>query len=254
MNQLRETRLDDAVEKRPPDRLFAVPHPQVADFDFGPRTAAVFEDMLERSVPFYREIQRMILDLASDFAVDGTRIYDLGCSTGTTLVGLGEVPREITLIGIDNSQAMLDRAAAELSHCPRPFELLQRDLQADLGLENASVVVLSLTLQFVRPPDRQRLLAQVYEGLNRGGCAILIEKVLSPDSCLNRLLIKYYYDFKRRNGYSDMEISQKREALENVLIPYYLDENLELLRAVGFRATEVFFKWNNFTGVVAVKR
>ena len=238
---------------RPADRIFAAPMAQVSDFDFGPQTAAVFDDMLERSVPFYAEMQRMMFELVSEFAVDGTRVYDLGCSTGQTLLRMADVPREVTLVGIDNSQAMLDRAEAELSRRNRPFQLQQRDLQDDLGIENASVVILSLTLEFVRPPDRPRLIEQVYNGLNRGGCLLLIEKVLSADPRLNRLFIKLYYDFKRRNGYSDMEIAQKREALENVLIPYRLEENKRLLRHAGFHTPEIFFKWNNFSGLVAVK-
>ena len=97
------------------------------------------------------------------------------------------------------------------------------------------------------------MIEQAYRGLNPGGCLILIEKVLSPDSRMNRLFIKHYCDFKRRNGYSEMEIAQKREALENVLIPYFLDENIHLLKSAGFQTPEVFFKWNNFSGLVAVK-
>lgn len=244
---------ESTESERPADQLFAVPREQPADFDFGPQTAAVFEDMLERSVPFYNEIQRMIVELASEFAVDGTRIYDLGCSTGRTLLDLTKVPQDVTLVGIDNSPAMLERAAAELQGCRRPFELYRRDLQANLPIENASVVVLSLTLQFVRPLDRPQLIEQIHRGLNRDGCLLLIEKVLSPDSRMNRLFIKHYYDLKRRNGYSDMEIAQKREALENVLIPYFLDENMHLLKSAGFQTPEVFFKWNNFCGFVAVK-
>jgi len=110
-----------------------------------------------------------------------------------------------------------------------------------------------LTLQFVRPLYRDALLASIYQGMNENGCLILVEKVLGESSTLNRLYIKYYYDFKRQNGYSDLEISQKREALENVLIPYKLLENRELLLRTGFRSVDVFFKWYNFCGIIAVK-
>jgi len=115
------------------------------------------------------------------------------------------------------------------------------------------VVILTLTLQFVRPLYRERLMQAVYDGLNHQGCLILVEKVLAPETLINRLFIKYYYDFKRRNGYSEMEIAQKREALENVLVPYRVGENEALLRHAGFQSVELFFKWYNFCGIIAVK-
>lgn len=110
-----------------------------------------------------------------------------------------------------------------------------------------------LTLQFIRPLYREKLSADVFRGLNANGCLIIVEKVLAEDSLFNRLFIKYYYDMKRRNGYTELEITQKREALENVLIPYKLLENRELLLRTGFRYVDVFFKWYNFCGIVAVK-
>jgi tRNA (cmo5U34)-methyltransferase len=237
------------------DRLFAVPKPLVSDFDFGTGTAAVFDDMLGRSVPFYGEIQRMITELVSDFAVDGTNVYDLGCSTCATFRSLRDLDKNVTFIGIDDSGAMLARAERELAEVGfnRPYVLREQDLHSGLDIENASVVIMSLTLQFVRPLHRERLMRTIYNGMNHQGCLILVEKVLAQDSLMNRLFIKYYYDLKRRNGYSDIEIAQKREALENVLIPYRLEENEELLKQVGFRSTEVFFRWYNFCGILSLK-
>jgi tRNA (cmo5U34)-methyltransferase len=110
-----------------------------------------------------------------------------------------------------------------------------------------------LTLQFVRPLYRDTLIKTILEGLNENGCVILVEKVLGEDSVFNRLFIKYYYDLKKQHGYSEMEIAQKREALENVLIPYKLLENREMLLRAGFRYCDVFFKWYNFCGIIAVK-
>ena len=135
----------------------------------------------------------------------------------------------------------------------RPYELLVADLNKEVPVENASVVILCLTLQFVRPMNRERLMKQVFEGLQPGGALILVEKILAEDSLFNRDFIKYYYDMKRRHQYSELEISQKREALENVLIPYKLSENITLLRDSGFQHCEVFFKWYNFTGIIAKK-
>jgi len=119
--------------------------------------------------------------------------------------------------------------------------------------QNASVVILTLTLQFVRPLHRERILRTIADGLNPQGCLILVEKLTENDTTFNRLFIKYYYDYKRRKGYSELEITQKREALENVLVPYKLLENRELLLRTGFRYVDTFFKWYNFCGMVAVK-
>jgi tRNA (cmo5U34)-methyltransferase len=237
------------------DRLYAVPKPQVSDFTFGNETAAVFDDMLHRSVPFYDEIQRMIGELVADFAVDGTNVYDLGCSTCATFRDLKDLDRDVTFVGVDASAAMLARAEAELqrAHFAHRYVLRQQDLHHGLEVENASVVIMSLTLQFVRPLHRERVMRTIFNGMNHQACLILIEKVLAEETLMNRLFIKYYYDLKRRNGYSDIEIAQKREALENVLIPYRLEENRELLLSAGFRCVEVFFKWYNFCGVLALK-
>jgi len=242
-------------QPKPKDQLFVVPKRMVGDFNFGTETATVFDDMLHRSVPLYAEIQRMIGEIVADFAVDGTNVYDLGCSTCATFRQLKDLDKDVTFIGVDDSAAMLARAGEELRQAgfSRRHELRRQDLHAGMEIENASVVIMSLTLQFVRPLHRDRVMRTVYEGMNPQGCLILVEKVLAEETLINRLFIKYYYDLKRRNGYSDIEISQKREALENVLIPYKLEENKELLRSVGFHSLDVFFKWYNFCGVLALK-
>jgi tRNA (cmo5U34)-methyltransferase len=239
----------------PKDHLFAVPKPLIPDFTFGAETAAVFDDMLERSVPFYPEIQRMIAEIATDFAMSSSNVYDLGCSTGATLRGLGDLDKEVTLVGIDSSAEMLARAEQELqaANLGRGYVLRCQDMNQALEIANASVVIMCLTLQFVRPLHRERVMQTIYRGLNHQGCLILVEKVLADETLMNRLFIKYYYDMKRRNGYSDIEIAQKREALENVLIPYRLEENVALLESAGFRKPEIFFKWYNFCGLLAVK-
>ncbi len=228
----------------------------VVDFDFGEKTAEVFEDMLDRSVPLYRELQRMTGELANEFAVDGTQVYDLGCSTGTTLHTLCEsIEKSVTFIGIDNSEAMLEKAADHFrcKSVSKEYQFILDDLNEKLDIQNASVVVLNLTLQFVRPLYRELVVRNIYSGLNENGCLILVEKVLGNDSLFNRQFIRFYYDMKKRNGYSDMEIAQKREALENVLVPYRVDENIELLNKQGFSHVDIFFKWYNFCGFLAVK-
>ncbi|MBI4313786.1 MAG: carboxy-S-adenosyl-L-methionine synthase CmoA [Candidatus Omnitrophica bacterium] len=238
------------------DKIFSAKQRRVEDFNFGKRTAAVFDDMLDRSVPFYAEIQRMIGEIACDFAAEGTNVYDLGCSTCATFLAIDRVvPKNVRFIGVDSSAEMLRKGREKLKkyRVKRPCELIRADLNKPVRIENASLVIMNLTLQFVRPLYRHRLIENVARGMNRDGCLILIEKVLSKDSTLNRLFINYYHAFKKRQGYSRMEISQKREALENILIPYRVEENREVLINGGFSQCDVFFKWYNFCGIIAIK-
>ncbi|MEA2735703.1 MAG: tRNA (cmo5U34)-methyltransferase [Humisphaera sp.] len=241
------------------DQVFATPRPNVDDFSFNKEVTAVFDDMLDRSVPFYQEIQRMVAELAVDFAQPGTNVYDLGCSTANSFLNIARLmpadSGDVRFVGVDDSNDMLAKARAKLAAAgfARPFELQQGDLNAGVEVKNASVVMLVLTLQFIRPLYRERVVKAIYEGLADNGCLIVVEKVLGENSTFNRLFIKHYYEMKRRNGYSEMEISQKREALENVLVPYRLEENKELLRGAGFRHVDVFFKWYNFCGLIALK-
>jgi len=225
-----------------------------SDFKFDQKVVTVFDDMVTRSVPYYLEIQRMIGELAAEYAQPGTTIYDLGCSTGTTLINMNAtVDPSIPFTGIDDSPQMLEKCRDNLTRAgmTRPFSLVDADLNKGVEIKNASVVVLCLTLQFIRPLYREKLLTQIRSGMVPGSCLLLVEKILAEESVLNRHFIKYYYDFKKRNQYSEIEIAQKREALENVLVPYKLSEDLELLRSAGFRHTEVFFKWYNFAGMIA---
>jgi len=194
----------------------------------------------------------MIVEMAASFTAEGTRVYDLGCSTGTTLESLARaLPGSVHLVGTDYSDDMLQRAAQKLRPYQDRVELVRADLNDGVKVENASVVIMNLTLQFVRPLYRDQLVSQIARGLGKQGCLIVVEKVLTKDSAFNRLFIEYYYDFKKRNGYSEMEISQKREALENVLIPYRAEENTALFLKNGFAHCEIFFKWYNFCGFIA---
>ena len=238
------------------DEVFKKPIEQSTDFKFDKQVVTVFDDMVTRSVPFYLEIQRMIAELADAHAIKGTSIYDLGCSTGTSMISMNEkVSKDIRFVGIDDSPQMLDQCRNNLLKAgfEREFDLITCDLNKSVPVNNASVVVLCLTLQFIRPLYRVKLLEQIHKGIVEGGCLILVEKILGEESTFNRDFIKYYYDYKKRNHYSDLEISQKREALENVLIPYKLSEDIEMLLSSGFSHCEVFFKWYNFAGIIALK-
>lgn len=238
------------------DKIFSDKRGLIQNFDFGEDTARVFDDMLDRSIPFYQEIQRMIGDLCADFAMPGSNIYDVGCSTCNTFFAIENcIPSDCTCVGLDASQEMLDKAREKFdAHAfANPVQLDVVDLNQGVCVSNASVVVLNLTLQFIRPLFREKLIDSIAAGINPGGCLILVEKVLSQDSMINRLFIKHYYEMKKRNGYTEMEIAQKREALENILIPYHYDENRKLLLEHGFKSCDCFFRWYNFCGMVAVR-
>lgn len=238
------------------DQIFKPKLEKSSDFKFDTAVVDVFDDMVVRSVPMYLEFQRMITEIASDYAKPDTSLYDLGCSTGTTLVSLNPViDKSIRFVGVDESLEMLESCRKNLidKGVTRQFEMVPADLNKKIDITNASVVVLCLTLQFVRPINRLRLIKSIREQLNPNGCIIIIEKVLGENAEFNRKFIKYYYDMKRRNNYDEMEISQKREALENVLIPYKLTENIQMITEAGFHSCEIFFKWYNFAGLIALK-
>lgn len=246
----------DRPEKYREDRLFADAGMSVADFRFDATVAAAFDDMVSRSVPYYDEMQRMVVELATDFAEPGSRLYDLGCSTATTLALLDRSAHpDVHFVGVDSSQEMLDQARAKLARFApnRRHDLLCRDIHEDLQIENASVVLLLLTLQFVRPLHRERVVRRIAEGMRPNGALILVEKLVLPDSRLNRLYIDHHYEYKRRKGYSEGEIARKREALENVLVPYRYEENRELLLKNGFGTVEEFFRWYNFSAFIAIR-
>lgn len=242
------------------DEIFSKTAGRGSDFQFNEEVANVFDDMLVRSVPFYLEQQSLIEEIAKTFWVPDTSIIDLGCSTGTTLIRLSKLLKPAKqLIGYDNSQPMLDRAKANCIEAGvgDRIEFRFGDFNgtlSDIQIERASVVTLCWTLQFVRPLQRDILVKKIYEGLVDGGVMIVTDKVLTNNSDMNRFFIDFYYDFKRRNGYSEEEIMKKREALENVLIPYRQDENFELFKRNGFKIVETFFQWYNFSGFLCVKR
>jgi tRNA (cmo5U34)-methyltransferase len=242
------------------DQVFLSDSPRASDFEFDAKVAAVFDDMLVRSVPFYLEQQRMVAEIAKKFWIPGTTVCDLGCSTATTLINIGkEIGDGARLIGYDNSTPMLERARLKAREhgMEDRLELRCGDFNGDLAtlsLERASVVTLCWVLQFVRPLRRDRLIRRIYDQMAEGGALIVTEKILASCPQMNCFMVDSYYEFKRRNGYSEVEIARKREALENVLVPYQVEENLEMFRRNGFADANTFFQWYNFAGFVCVKR
>lgn len=239
------------------DTIFSTPIAKLGDFTFDDAVAEVFPDMIQRSVPGYSNIITAIGMLAERFAQNGSRIYDLGCSRGAAILAMQRaIPQEVAvkMIGVDNSTAMVERCRLHLQsyHAQHSTEIVCDDIR-NINIENASMVVLNFTLQFLAPADRQRLLNNIYQGLNTGGVLVLSEKLQFSDNTTNELLIALHHQFKRANGYSELEVSQKRTALENVLLPDTLEQHKERLTVAGFQHIEQWFQCFNFASIVAIK-
>lgn len=238
------------------DILYNDPTVPVEDFQFSPKVVEVFDDMLERSVPFYKEIIAMTASLLETFVSPGETVYDLGCSTGATLIELARRLPKLGLqcIGIDSSAAMVEKAAlkAEIYTKSERLHFVQADILS-YPLRQPAAILLNYTLQFVRPLQRPAFIERLCSSLKPGGILVVCEKTISHNPEFNRAFIGYYLDFKRRQGYSEIEIAKKREALENVLVPFSVSENVELFRQAGFSQVETFFQWFNFSGFVARK-
>ena len=227
------------------------------DFSFNDRVAEVFDDMLNRSIPYYRTVIDGMAQLLACRLPAGSTLYDLGCATGTTLLELARrLPAmNFRYIGIDNAPAMLDKARSKSAMYGKAavLQFCQDDITS-CALPAAAGIICNYTLQFLRPMTRQAFVRRLYEALPPGGILFLSEKTISHSSRLNRDFIDIYHTFKKQQGYSELEIAAKREALENILIPFSLQENITLLQDAGFEEIETFFKWFNFTALVALKR
>lgn len=241
------------------DKIFGQQIIGVEDFEFNQRVADVFDDMVSRSVPFYGEIHRILIDL-SNYIFSNTNtpvIYDLGCSTGTTLnilskkvAELGKTPK---LYGIDSSLPMVKKAKEKLDGTFGEVEIRNEDLLESTFDQPADLIVMNYTLQFISPEKRGKLLSKVFQALKPGGTFVLSEKI-NPEQTFNfNLITDLYYDFKKRNGYSELEISQKREALENVMKPITPSQQIKLLQEAGFKNSEMIFRWYNFASYLCIK-
>lgn len=242
---------------REKDRLFATPLQQMVDFRFDERVVSVFPDMIQRSVPGYATLITNIGTLAARYVQAGSVCYDLGCSLGAVSLSLRHAIHEpdCKIIAVDNSQAMIAKASrifADDDTSPIPVEVQCADIN-EVSIESASVVVMNFTLQFISPALRQALIQKIYDGLLPGGALILSEKLAFEDPAVNQFHIDSHHDFKRANGYSDLEISQKRSALEKVLIPETLTQHQRRLQQAGFQFVEKWYQCFNFVSVVAVK-
>jgi len=233
------------------DKIFEKPIEK--KFEFDQAVASVFDDMLSRSVPFYDEVRKLVIALILAEQKEGMRVLDLGSSTAKFLLDLhSKMEVKMELKGLDNSQAMLDRATQKCQAFGADITLELVDM-LEYRYEHEDVIVANYTLQFIRPMQRIELIKRLYEGLNEEGLFIFSEKVVFKDKKLDKDLIDIYYSYKKAQGYSEYEIAQKREALENVLIPFTIEENIRMCKEAGFRSVDTIFQWSNFVTFVAKK-
>lgn len=238
------------------DTIFSAPIEKLGDFTFDEAVAEVFPDMIQRSVPGYSNIITAIGMLAQRFVTDNSNIYDLGCSRGAGILSIRRNinGKQAKIIGVDNSPAMVERCRTHINayHSDVPVKVLCDDIR-QVEIENASMVVLNFTLQFLPRADRLALLKKIHQGLNPNGILVLSEKFTFENETMNELLIDLHHTFKRANGYSELEVSQKRTALENVMLTDSIETHKQRLQEAGFSQIELWFQCFNFGSMIAVK-
>lgn len=238
------------------DNIFAAPIDKLGDFTFDENVAEVFPDIIQRSVPGYSNIISAIGMLATRYVQDNSAVYDLGCSLGAATLSIrrNTQAKNCTIYAIDNSAAMVERCQLNVNayRGDTKVKVIEADIR-NIDIQDASMVVLNFTLQFLNPDDRLALLEKIFSGLRRGGILILSEKFCFDDDELDQLLIDLHLDFKRANGYSELEISQKRSALENILRPDTIACHKKRLTDIGFQQVDVWFQCFNFGSMLALK-
>ncbi len=236
------------------DTIYRSKDEPVKPFEFNKRVVDVFPDMIERSVPGYPLTISMISVMADEYVQEGTNVYDLGCSLGAVSLAIqqGLKNKKCSIIAVDNSQAMIDACVETIANEEKNIEFRVEDL-ADTEINNASVVVMNFTLQFIPLEQRKSLLEKIYNGLLPGGVLILSEKITFDDDAENETMNNLHHHMKSLNGYDKLEIASKREALEDVLIPETIETHIKRVNDSGFENTFVWLKCFNFISLIAVK-
>lgn len=238
------------------DQIYSNPHTTVKDFVFDQQVVNVFADMINRSVPGYQTIISTIGHLAAQFAQANSQVYDLGCSLGAATLAMRRmIPLDnCQIIAVDYSKPMVEKCQQNLSAYKSEIATqVVCDDVLNIAIENASVVVLNFTLQFINPEQRQRLINRIYQGLNPGGVLIVSEKLRFDNQQIHDKIDALHLDFKRAQGYSELEISQKRSAIENVMLTDPLEVHYQRLKAAGFSSYSQWYQCFNFTSIMAIK-
>ena len=237
------------------DTVYAQPLASIQAFAFDGQVADVFENMINRSVPGYALLLDLIGQLTEKYAQPDSNCYDLGCSLGASTLKIRQhLPASCHVIGVDTSPAMVERCRTNMArdHSQASVEIRQEAMQ-HTSITNASVVVLNFTLQFIPDEQRADLLAKLARNMLPGGALILSEKIRFEDAGTQAHMTELHHDFKRYHGYSDLEIAQKRAALEHVLIPNTEQQHLQRLTDAGLQAAQVYLRCFNFASFLAIK-
>ncbi len=231
------------------DTLYDSNPPTAADFVFDERVARVFPDMIHRSVPGYALVLQMLGLMARRYVQPDSRVYDLGCSLGaaTQVMRRAVATSGVRFVAVDNSAAMMECCRRQLNddEALPEVEFVVADI-CRTRIENASMTVLNFTLQFIDAPQRLPLLKRIAAGTRAGGILVLSEKLRFADPDEQELHTRLHHDFKRDQGYSELEIAAKRNALERVLRPDTEAEHRERLRAAGWQPPVRCFQAYNF--------
>jgi len=226
----------------------------IVDFIFDKKIVKVFDDMVLRSVPGYKLMIELIGLAGRTYPTENSNIYDLGCSTGAaTLAVVSNLQStSVEIFSVDNSKDMIEKCRKNLSHYEANIQYICDDID-NIKFQNASLIILNLTLQFISPNKRSDLIKKIYESLLPGGALIISEKVIDEDGITNNKLATLHESFKKENGYTETEIAQKRKAIENVLIPESIALHLGRLSSAGFSKPLVQMQCINFASFLAVK-
>lgn len=238
------------------DRLYSSNKADLSPFKFTQAVVDVFPDMINRSVPGYQTIVNGIGKMSSRVLKEGSKVYDLGCSLGNVSLSIAKqnLDKSLSIVAIDNSAAMIERCSQHVRafHYGSKIKVEQGDI-TQLSLQDCDMVVINFTLQFVSPSLRQGLIDDIFRALKPGGMVVISEKVSINNLPLNELMIDLHHEFKRENGYSDLEISQKRSALESVMKLDSFDTHKQRLISAGFPSASIWFQHFNFLSFCGIK-
>jgi tRNA (cmo5U34)-methyltransferase len=224
------------------------------NWKFDESVVPVFDEHVRQSVPLYDEIHNLVTDISGWFLNDSTNVYDIGTSTGKVLSSLIEsYPyKDVNYIGLDNSVDMFNKSSDTFKQYSN-VKILNEDVTKEYKFENASLITSILTIQFIQEKERQQLINNIYQGLNKGAAFIMVEKVVGSNARFNEIWTELYHELKLKNGLTEQHVFSKARAIRGVMKPYTVSENIEMLEFAGFKDTDIFFKWNNFVGFIAIK-
>jgi len=253
---MNKTRNPHHVEHKKQDQLYSQPREAITNFAFDQSVVDVFEDMIGRSVPGYSTLLSMFPVISRNFVKEHTRCYDLGCSLGASTLAMAQGIDQsgVSILAVDNSPAMVEKCKHIIHKHVSNIEVEVRESDVcELPIENASMVIMNFTLQFIEETLRAALIKKIFDGMNDSGVFILSEKIKLDDAVEQSRQISLHHAFKKANGYSDLEVSQKRSALENVLVPETVEQHTSRLKTAGFSEVFVWFQCFNFVSIMAIK-